>query len=156
MSDRAAPPIKEQFRSLAPLRVRWAEADAQGIVFNAHYLAWFDLAVTEHMRAIGFAYPDAFKPFGSDTFVVNATMNFRASAVFDDELELGARIARFGRTSFVYAFGIFRGDELLVDGANTYVNGDIDTHKPMPIPQAFIDKVESYEKIAPERSAPAA
>ncbi|MGD2133349.1 MAG: thioesterase family protein [Maricaulaceae bacterium] len=155
MSERPAPPTRDQFRSLAPLRVRWSEVDPQGIVFNAHYLAWFDIAVTEHMRAIGFAYPDGFKPYGSDTFAVNAVLNYRASALFDDELDLGARISRIGRTSFAYAFGIFRGDALLVDGANTYVNGDIETHRPMPVPQEFIEKVEAFEAVAPERAAPA-
>lgn len=34
-----------------PLRVRWAEVDRQGIVFNGHYLTYFDVGITEYWRA---------------------------------------------------------------------------------------------------------
>ena len=33
------------------LRVRYGECDPQGVVFNAHYLAYFDIAITELLRA---------------------------------------------------------------------------------------------------------
>ena len=34
------------------LRIRYAEVDAQGIVFNSHYLTYFDCAITEYYRKI--------------------------------------------------------------------------------------------------------
>ena len=43
---------REEFRFAHPLRVRWAEADMQGVVFNAHYLLYFDVAVTEYWRTL--------------------------------------------------------------------------------------------------------
>ena len=45
------------FRHRLPLRVRWAEVDLQGVVFNGHYLAYCDVCVTEYWRAIGMTYP---------------------------------------------------------------------------------------------------
>ena len=42
----------EKFSLVHPLRVRWAEADMQGVVFNAHYLAYFDIAITEYWRVL--------------------------------------------------------------------------------------------------------
>ena len=50
---------RSDFRFSEPLRVRWAEVDAQGIVFNGHYLAYFDVGVTEYYRAIDKPYPEA-------------------------------------------------------------------------------------------------
>ena len=48
------------FRHRMPLRVRWAEVDKQGVVFNAHYLLYCDVCVTEYWRAVGVHYPDDF------------------------------------------------------------------------------------------------
>jgi hypothetical protein len=50
------------------LRVRWAEVDQQGIVFNAHYLTYFDVAITEYWRAIGLPSPDGLAGTGSDLY----------------------------------------------------------------------------------------
>ena len=92
--------MSESFRFFHPLRVRWAECDMQGIVFNPHYLMYFDVALTEYMRAIGLPYPAAFAAAGTDTFMVSAQIDFRASARYDDELRIGVRTAYFGTTSF--------------------------------------------------------
>ena len=48
---------KQDFNFFHRLRVRWAEVDRQDIVFNGHYLTYFDLAMTEYLRAMGFPYP---------------------------------------------------------------------------------------------------
>ena len=53
------------FRHRMPLRVRWAEVDKQAVVFNAHYLLYCDVCVTEYWRAIGMHYPDDFAAQGT-------------------------------------------------------------------------------------------
>ena len=42
------------FRFVHRLRVRWAEVDMQNIVFNGHYLTWFDEAFTDFLEQMGF------------------------------------------------------------------------------------------------------
>jgi acyl-CoA thioester hydrolase len=103
-----------------PLRVRYGECDPQGIVFNANYLLYFDVVFTELWReALG---PwQALKDSGVDLVVANANIDFRASARFDDELTLIARIARLGTTSIASEFDVVRGDELLVSGRLVHV-----------------------------------
>ena len=59
---------REHFGLRERLRVRWAETDMQGIVFNGHYLTYFDVAITEYWRAIGMPYPAAFAGTGVDLF----------------------------------------------------------------------------------------
>lgn len=142
---------REPFRFFHPLRVRWAEVDAQKIVYNPNYFMYFDVGMTEYLRAIGCRYPDELLEQGTDLFAVNANADFRTSAVYDDELEIGVRVSRIGRTSFVFAMNIFRGDELLVAGSLTYVNAGIDTKKSAPLPESFLARVLAFEKTAPER-----
>lgn len=151
MAEREPPSALADFVFTTPLRVRWAEVDMQGIVFNPHYLAYADVAMTEYMRATGFPYPEALLPSGADIFAVNANADFRASARFDDLLTLAVRTQRFGRTSMLFRIAIFRGEELLCDVRNTYVCATPKEQKPVPVPQAFIDAVLAYEETAPER-----
>jgi acyl-CoA thioester hydrolase len=97
------------------LRVRYGECDPQGIVFNANYLSYFDIAVTELWReAIG---PwQAMVERGYDVVVAEANLRFRAPARFDDVIALGARVAEMGTTSLRLELDIRRDGELLVEG----------------------------------------
>lgn len=151
MAEREPPASLADFVFTTPLRVRWAECDMQGIVFNPHYLMYADVAMTEYMRAVGFPYPEALLPFGADIFAVNANVDFRSSARFDDALTLAVRTQRFGRTSMLFRIAVFRGEELLCDVRNTYVCATPQAQTPVPTPQAFVDAVAAYERIPPER-----
>lgn len=142
---------REDFAFFYPLRVRWSEVDLQGIVFNPHYLAYADLAISEYMRAVGFPYPGGLHEHGSDMFAVHAELTFKASARYDDELDLAARVWRIGRTSLGYSVGIFRGDQLLCRVQLTHVNASRDTQTPQPWPGAFIEAILSFERRPPER-----
>ena len=47
---------RDEFNYFYSFRVRYSEIDAQGIVFNAHYLTYFDSAMTEYLRNLGYDY----------------------------------------------------------------------------------------------------
>ena len=101
------------------LRVRWGEVDAQGVVFNANYLMYADVAVTEFMRANGIM-EHCREEFGH-TFVVDAHLTFMASARFDDVLTLAVRCDRIGRSSYVLKIEMSRDGEGLCVATMTYV-----------------------------------
>jgi acyl-CoA thioester hydrolase len=143
--------MSEVFRFFHPMRVRWAECDMQGIVFNPHYLMYFDVAFTEYLRALGLPYPQAFAAEGTDTFMVSARIDFRASARYDDELAIGVRTSYLGTTSFRLAFSIRRQADVLVEGVAAYVNGDRETHAPRALPERLVSVVTAFEAKAPER-----
>jgi acyl-CoA thioester hydrolase len=103
-----------------PLRVRYGECDPQGIVFNANYLLYFDVVFTELWREALGPWQEL-KDSGVDLVVANANIDFRASARFDDELTLLARIARLGTTSIASEFDVVRDGELLVSGRLVHV-----------------------------------
>ncbi|WP_423793524.1 acyl-CoA thioesterase [Hyphococcus luteus] len=138
--------LKNSFTLLHPLRVRWAECDAQGIVFNVNYFLYFDVAMTEWLRAAGFQ-GDKFMDF----FTVHAEADYKGSAKFDDMLEIGARCVKLGRTSMTVETAIFRNDELLTTGKLVYVHADPKSQEKSPLPDDFVEKVLAFEKTAPTR-----
>lgn len=152
MGDRQPPPAADDFEFCHDLRVRWAEVDPQGIVFNPNYLVYADVAVTEYMRAIGFPYPAGLTASGTDLFVVNASLNYLASARFDDQLSIGVRVDRLGRTSIRFAIGVFRAREPLVSIVLTYVNATLDGGEPAPVPEALVERVLTFEPQPPLRA----
>ena len=151
------------FRMITPIRVRYAECDLQGIVFNAHYLAFADVGLTEYMRALmaeaepkgegaGDMLGGFMQHFGGDNWVRHAEVDFRASAKADDLLDIAVRITRFGRTSYTLLVHILRGNELLNVIRLTYVWFDPETEKVAPVAAKFIEAVSNFEIIPPERA----
>ena len=135
------------------LRVRWSEVDKQGIVFNGHYLTYFDVGVTEYYRAIGRPYPDAIVSEGSDLYAKRAEIEYHASAEYDDVLDVCVRVARIGRSSFEFRIELYRGEELLVSGSLVYVNANPQTRRSTPLPEFLKDAFRGYESLPPEDSA---
>jgi acyl-CoA thioester hydrolase len=135
------------------LRVRWAEVDRQGIVFNGHYLTYFDVAITEYWRAIDLPYPDGVADSGSDLYVVKTLINYKGSAEYDDILDIGVRVSRIGLTSITFQLGIHREGHLLVDGEVVYVNADPETRRPAPVPDRLRHAIEHFEAAHAQATA---
>ena len=112
---------REEFRFFHRLRVRWAEVDMQKIVFNAHYLMYFDTAIADYWRAMALPYEEAMVALGGDLYVKKATIEFHASARMDDVLDVGMKCARIGNSSMAFTGGLFRQNDLLVSCELLYV-----------------------------------
>lgn len=138
-------PTRSDFRFLHRLRVRWAEVDMQKIVFNAHYLMYFDTAITDYWRALALPYQAAMDQLEGDLYVVKATVEFHASARGDDQIEVAMKCSRIGNSSMTFTGAIFRGDEHLISGEIIYVFADPATQTSKPVPQALRDIVLGYE-----------
>lgn len=136
---------RSQFRHFERLRVRWAEVDAQGIVFNGHYLAYFDTAVGGYWRALALPYTSTMQSLGGDLFVRKATLDYRGSACFDDLVDVGVRCERVGNSSMLIQCAVFRGEELLVSGELVYVFAEPQSKAPMPLPQVLRDVLHDFE-----------
>ena len=80
---------REDFSFFRPLRVRWAEVDMQGIVFNGHYLTYFDVAFTEYWRATSLPSVLQQAEEGREMFARKASIEYQAPARFDDVLDIG-------------------------------------------------------------------
>ena len=136
---------RSEFRFLDRLRVRWAEIDAQQIVFNGHYLMYFDTALAGYWRALAMPYAQTMVALGGDLFMRKATLEYDASARYDDMLDIGVRCGRIGNSSIVFSAAVFRQDELLVSGELVYVFADAQAQTSKPVPQALRDVLEAFE-----------
>ena len=137
---------RQDFRFAHRLRVRWVEVDMQQIVFNGHYLMYFDTAVTDYWRSLAMPYAATMHQLGGDLYVKKASVEYHASAEMDDFLEVCMRCDRIGNSSMTFVGAIFRGDELLITSELVYVYADPVAKKSQAIPPALRDLLESYER----------
>ena len=135
------------------LRVRWAEVDRQGIVFNGHYLMYFDVGITEYWRALGYPYPDGLLQHGTDLYVKKASIEYHASAQYDDVLNVMVRVARIGRSSLQFLLEIHRGAEHLISGEVLYVNADPTTRTSHSVPEFLRQAIVNLERVPPETAS---
>ena len=115
------------------LRVRYGECDPQGIVFNANYLLYFDVAFTELWREAVGPWQDMVKR-GIDAVVAEANLRFRSPARYDDVLQLRLQVEELGRTSITTRMDVCRDAEVLVEGRLRHVVVDATTWRPAEIP----------------------
>lgn len=134
------------FHFFHPLRVRWSEVDPQRVVFNGHYLTYFDIGITEYFRHLGLRVAEP-TDTGGEFFVRKATLEYHAPALFDDELRIGVRIGRIGTSSLQFLIGIYRADLLLVSGEVIYVNTDPATRQPCPVSEVLRERVGRFEEV---------
>jgi acyl-CoA thioester hydrolase len=125
------------------LRVRYGECDPQGIVFNANYLMYFDVAFTELWRA-GVGPWQEMVERGVDAVVANANIDFRAPARFDDVLQLRAEVTRLGRTAITTQIDVMREGDLLVAGRLRHVCVAADTWQKTNIPEWVRDGLRPF------------
>lgn len=125
------------------LRVRYAECDAQKVVFNARYGEYVDLGTVEFLRALG----DSTGLSGGelDYQVVKQTVEWKASAHFDDILELSLFAKHLGTTSFTLAteFRIAGSEKLIVAAETVHVLIDADTMSKIPLPASLRSALEN-------------
>ena len=115
------------------LRARYVECDLQGIVFNAHYYTWMDVAHTELLRG-AFGPISALRELGVDFVVAESSARYLAPARFDDEVDVAVRVESLGTTSMNTRFEFTRGADLLAEGRVRHVCVDTTTWTKAPWP----------------------
>jgi YbgC/YbaW family acyl-CoA thioester hydrolase len=140
---------RNDFRYFDRLRVRWVEVDMQKIVFNGHYLMYVDTAIAGYWRALALPYHNTMMALQGDLYVRKATLEYFASARYEDQLDVGIRCARIGNSSMGFEAGIFRGESLLVSSELVYVFANPDTQTSLPVPQPLRDVLLGFEAGEP-------
>jgi acyl-CoA thioester hydrolase len=115
------------------IRVRYSECDQQGVVFNAHYLFYYDDAITELWREKICSYQEMTAK-GDDVMVAEARLRYLKGARFDDLVDIEMNVHHLGTTSMIVR-PVFRVDgEIITEGEVRHVFVDATTHQKKPIP----------------------
>jgi len=118
-----------------PIRVRYAEVDIQGVVYNVNYLLYTDVAFDEFLRFRGYSYRELASEHGSEVCHKKTMIEYTSSAFQDDVLEVGVRVIRIGNSSFTLGFEIYRQneDDPLVTAEIVYVGYNTEKRSSQPI-----------------------
>jgi acyl-CoA thioester hydrolase len=140
---------RSDFRHFTPFRIRYYETDAQGIVFNANYLSFFDTAITEYLRELPFDWMGQKAKTNTEFHVVRALVEYTGPVRYDEEIEVGTKIEKLGRSSVTYRFGVFGKGETQSrsTGEIVWVNTDQAAHRSAPLPEEFRARVTKYEGL---------
>jgi acyl-CoA thioester hydrolase len=115
------------------IRVRYGECDPQGVVFNANWLAYFDVVITELWRELVGDYTGMVEQ-GADMMVAEATIRYRGSARFDDVVDFELTVTRLGETALSTRIEARVDGQLAVEGAMRHVFVDPGTNRKRAIP----------------------
>ena len=133
---------------MTPVRVRWMECDAQGIVYNGAYLGYLEIGQAEYYRNLGFAIYIIPQSGYFDFAVVKSTQEFKAPAKVDEIIELHVRVSNIGNTSLTLNLEIYPegSDRLLTSIETVYVGYDAATETSRPVPDAIRQLVTQFEE----------
>jgi acyl-CoA thioester hydrolase len=138
--------MADLYRFSTPLRVRFNETDAQGHVNFAWYLNYFDVALIEYLRALGYSYNDMLEE-GFDMLYIDAHTAYKSAAYFDEILQVRCRVGKIGNTSLRFDFQVFdgAGEREVAVGEIVVVIAERDTYQKTPVPDRLRESIEAYE-----------
>jgi acyl-CoA thioester hydrolase len=134
----------EGFTFSTDVRVRFAETDAQGIVHNANYLVWFELARVAYLERYAGGYPKL-RSTGIEALVLESHVRYLLPAHFDDRLSVHARCRDVKGARFRYEYVVERAGEAIADGWTAHATVDGGTFRPTRVPQWLIEAIETAE-----------
>lgn len=127
MTTSNAPPFVHR------LRVRYVECDMQGIVFNAHYYTWMDVAHTELIREL-LGPLDVLHRLGVDIVIAESSARYFASARYDQEIDIEVRLDSLTTTSMTVVHTFRHGETVLAEGRVRHVCVDLKSWTKRPWP----------------------
>jgi acyl-CoA thioester hydrolase len=136
-----------EFRHRHRVRVRYGEGDQQGVVFNARYLDYGDIAVTEYWRAVGFRFTGA---EALEFHVAHAAVDFKKPIRPDEMIDLWTRTEKLGNSSLTVLIEIHGAsdtgaEDLRAIVREVQVHVDLATHTPMPVPETVKAQFQAFD-----------
>jgi acyl-CoA thioester hydrolase len=136
------------------IRVRYSDCDPQGVLFNANYLTYFDIAMTELWRESIGPYEEAMARHGVDMVVAEARVRYLAPVRFDEEVELVAGELQLGNTSMTTRLRIEREGTRAAEGELRHVFVTYGTSEKTPIPEAVREALQPYVQAGASQPDP--
>ena len=138
---------RTDFTFAFPKRVRYAEIDAQTVLFNSRYLEYFDIGIVEYWRAVGLYEKMHMAGGGPEFHVAKAVVEFRAPILLDEMVDICVRCARIGTSSMTFAFELHGAgrDDLRATGEEVQVHVAEVRGAPAPVTEWIVQMFEAYE-----------
>ncbi|GAB7028981.1 thioesterase family protein [Streptomyces sp. NPDC021749] len=105
------------------LRVRYSECDQQNVVFNGHYLFYYDVALNELWRDAAADYFSMVEG-GTDLVVAESRIRYLQGARFDELLDIELPVTHLGTTSMIVCPTFKVGERLIAEGEVRHVFTD--------------------------------
>lgn len=122
------------------IRVRYAETDKMGIVYNGNYLTFFEVARTELMRHHGLPY-SKFEAKGYYLPLIDAYVNYQKPAYYDDVLNIKGYFEWSGEPKLKFNYEVFVNNNLITSGYTSHAFFNAETKMPVKPPKFFIETV---------------
>jgi len=134
MSERRAPPAREDYGFFLDFETRWIDNDLYGHVNNVVYYSYFDTLIAEFLIHEGGFDPHEDAVVG---MAVETGCRFYASLRYPDRIVAGLRVGHLGRSSVRWEIGIFNaaGGTAAADGHFVHVFVERAGQRPVPIPE---------------------
>ena len=137
---------RSDFKFSVKKRVRYAEIDAQAVVFNSRYLEYFDIGITEYWRAAGVydRWPERESP---EFHVARAEVDYKKPILLDELIDICVRCSRVGRSSMTFLFELHGAgkDDLRATGLEVSVHVEEAQGATAPVPDEFVNLFEAFE-----------
>jgi acyl-CoA thioester hydrolase len=142
----------EGFDFAAPVRVRFAETDAQGVAHHANYLIWFEVARVGFLEEFAGGY-QRLRDEGIESLVLEAHVRYILPAVFDDRLLVHARCLDVRGARFRFEYAVERDGTILAEGWTAHGTVDGKTLRPTRTPTWLRELIAAGDRAeAPESS----
>jgi len=125
------------------LKVYYEDTDAGGIVYYANYLKFLERARTEALFTLGFTNKKIKEDFGSLIMVKSCNIEYKKSALLEDELNIRSFVKSISITSFFMNQFITRGEDIIVE-AKVHLVFVNNKGKPMRIPGSLFQDFKPY------------
>ena len=123
-------------------RVPYADTDQMGFVYYGNYLEYFERSRNELMRTFPITYKEM-EARGLGLPVLQAHVDYRSAAHYDDLLTIRATMTEIGRLRVRIDCEVRRGDEVLATGYTVHACIDLQTHRPARLPPEFLDSADA-------------
>lgn len=138
---------EQLFRFSTDIRVRNYEVDWQGIVHNANYLLYCEVARLEYLRHLGLKIDMESIKGESKVVLVRNEINYKFPATFNQLLRVYTRISTIKTTSFIFEGMIVDAEKgfQIVENWAYHVWLDGRKNDPMVVPEHFRSVVKQFE-----------
>ncbi|MBU3741799.1 MAG: acyl-CoA thioesterase [Candidatus Kapabacteria bacterium] len=129
------------------IRVRYADTDKMGVVYNGNYLTYFEIGRTELLRSVGLAYAHL-EAHGLLLPVREAHVTYLMPAYYDDVLSIETTYEHVPNVAVItLSYRVLRQDDVLATGYTKHSFVHAHTWRPTRPPRVFVDAVTSGQIV---------